>query len=88
LRDQLNFYFGDSNLVKDTFLQTQLKNSPLVPLDLFLSFNRIKELLLGMDAAQQLQSMQQAVSRSNMLKLSKCRTKLKRRVPFIFGNVD
>lgn len=41
-----------------------------------------------MDAAQQVQSMQQAVQRSNMLKLSKCRTKLKRRIPFTKANVD
>jgi len=82
LRDQLNFYFSDSNLVKDKFLSSELKKSPLVPLDLFCNFNRVKDILKGMDASQQLQMMIQAVQRSNMLKLSKCKTKLKRRIQF------
>jgi len=33
-------------------------------------------------------SLQQAVQRSNMLKLSKCRTKLKRRIPFNLADID
>ena len=51
MRDQLNFYFGDSNLAKDKFLQEQLKRSPLVSLDIFGKFNRIKDIFRGMDVA-------------------------------------
>ena len=44
LRDQLNFYFGDSNLCKDKFLQNILKKSSQVPIAVFLEFNRVKEM--------------------------------------------
>ena len=53
LRAQLNFYFGDSNLAKDKFLRTQLQKSPLVPLDLLKSFNRVREILAPLSPAQQ-----------------------------------
>jgi hypothetical protein len=58
LRDQLNFYFGDSNLIKDKFLQTELKKSPLVSLDIFTKFNRVQALFQGLDTQQQISLMQ------------------------------
>ena len=43
----MNFYFGDSNLVRDKFLQEKLKQSSQVPLATFLDFNRVKSILGG-----------------------------------------
>lgn len=42
----------------------------------------------GLEEAQAIQLLQLAVTRSNMLKLSKCKTKLKRRIPFNEHNID
>ena len=42
LRDQLNFYLGDSNLVKDKFLRQKLSESTQLPITTFLAFNRVK----------------------------------------------
>lgn len=42
LRDQLDFYFGDSNLRKDKFLARKLIKDSLYPLKNMLDFNRIK----------------------------------------------
>jgi hypothetical protein len=42
LRDQLNFYMGDSNLVKDNFLRQKLSESTQLPISIFLGFNRVK----------------------------------------------
>ena len=47
LRDQLNFYFGDSNLRQDTFLRNKLRENTQVPLSLFLDFNRVKSIVGG-----------------------------------------
>lgn len=89
LRDQLNFYFGDSNLVKDNFLRQKLTENTQVPLTLFQSFNRVKT-IFGEEKDDSVQSdlMQQAVRKSNMLKLSKCGKLLKRRLPFDLKRVD
>lgn len=42
LLNQLHFYFSDSNLMKDKFLISKIKENQdrWVPLDLFLSFNK------------------------------------------------
>ena len=45
LRDQINFYFGDSNLAKDKFLREKLRESTQVPLSLFFEFNRVKAIV-------------------------------------------
>lgn len=51
LRDQLNFYFGDSNLVKDKFLRQKLSESTQVPLSLLQTFNRVKAILSVEDSS-------------------------------------
>ena len=59
-------------------------------LSLFLEFNRVKSIVgVGFSGdAEKLNLLQQAISKSNILKLSKCKTKLKRRIPFSLKNVD
>ena len=92
LRDQLNFYLGDSNLSKDKFLRQKLQESTQLPLSLFLTFNRVKNILASEASADGANSqsdlLQQAVKRSNMLKLSKCGKLVKRRIPFDLKKVD
>ena len=77
LRDQLNFYFGDSNLRQDKFLRDKLKENSQLPLSLFLGFNRVKSIVGGGSGsnaeAEKISLLQQAVTKSNILKLSKCR---------------
>lgn len=87
VRDQLNFYLGDSNLSKDKFLRQKLAEATQLPLTLFLTFNRVKRLLAdqGDDA---LGVLRQAVQKSSMLKLSKCGKLVKRRLPFDLKSVD
>lgn len=89
MRDQLNFYLGESNLVRDKFLRQKLLESHLLPLTLFLNFNRVKDSLAGESSElAKLEIMQAAVNKSNMLKLSKCGKLLKRRLPFEIKRVD
>ena len=92
LRDQLNFYFGDSNLRQDKFLREKLKESSQVPLSLFLGFNRIKSIVGGGSGseaeAEKISLLQQAVTKSNILKLSKCGNLMKRRLPFDLARVN
>jgi hypothetical protein len=44
LRRQLEFYMGDSNLMRDKFLQEKLKENPNVPFKLFYTFNKVKKI--------------------------------------------
>ena len=53
-----------------------------------MKFNRIKAILQGMNPTQCAESMMEAVKSSQLLKLSKCKTKLKRRVPFDKTKID
>jgi La-related protein 7 len=89
LRDQLDFYFGDSNLSKDKFLRAKLQDSTLVPLDIFLEFNKVKSILGGnCGTEEKIQLLQQAVQKSKMLKLASDKKKLKRRIPFSIKDVN
>ena len=89
MRDQLNFYLGDSNLAKDKFLRQKLSLDTQLPLSVFLTFNRVKELLKMEESEDSKEGLlQQAVKKSNMLKLSKCGKLLKRRIPFDIKRVD
>ena len=63
-----------------------------MPLSLFLDFNRIKSIVGGGGGssaeAEKIQLLQQAVTKSNMLKLSKCGKLIKRRIPFDLTKVN
>jgi hypothetical protein len=91
LRNQLEFYLGDSNLAKDRFLQKKLESTSQLELSLFLDFNRVKGIFGGCyiaDRVEQLRLIQLAVKQSKMLKISKDKIKLKRRVPFRLDALD
>ncbi|KAF4533252.1 hypothetical protein B566_EDAN005168 [Ephemera danica] len=41
---QLEFYLGDANLSKDRYLSQTIRKNPEIPVDLFLSFNKIRSI--------------------------------------------
>ena len=56
---------------------------------MFLDFNRIKKIFgATTDKLDQLRLLQQAIKSSKMLKLSKDKTKVKRRIPFKPESID
>ncbi|GFW00207.1 la-related protein 7 [Trichonephila clavipes] len=73
----MEFYFSDSNLAKDSFLCNLLKKDPegYVDLEIFKSFNKIKEL------TDDVSTIAEAISKSNILQISADKTKIKRIVP-------
>ncbi|XP_070184512.1 la-related protein 7-like [Littorina saxatilis] len=77
IKSQMEFYFGDSNMSKDRFIKQKLDKTSdgYLPLDTFLSFNKIKELTEEMDVlAKSLRS-------SDMLEVSEEGTKVRRKTP-------
>ncbi|XP_031617048.1 la-related protein 7 [Contarinia nasturtii] len=72
IRQQMEFYFGDSNLSKDRFLSKLMAENPYVPLDVFLTFNKIKAM------ANSIEELQKAIDGSEMLELSDDRQSVRR----------
>ncbi|KAH8356636.1 hypothetical protein KR084_010978 [Drosophila pseudotakahashii] len=73
IRSQMEFYFGDANLSKDRFLRRYVEQDPYVPLEIFLTFNKIKTL------TQDVQQIAKALSNSQLLELDETKLKVKRR---------
>ncbi|XP_016948773.1 la-related protein 7 [Drosophila biarmipes] len=73
IRGQMEFYFGDANLSKDRFLRRFVEQDPYVPLEIFLTFNKIKTL------TQDVQQIAKALSNSQLLELDETKLKVKRR---------
>ena len=71
-------------------MRQKLSTSTQLPLELFLTFNRVKTLLSdkGADDQARITLLQQAIKKSDMLKLSKCGKLVKRRIPFNIKRVD
>ena len=58
-------------------------------MSLFLAFNKVKELLAQTSQENvRVELLQQAVGKSNMLKLSKCGKLVKRRIPFDLKRIN
>lgn len=78
IKEQMEFYFSDSNLAKDSFLCNLLEKDPegYVELEVFRTFNKIKEL------TDDVNTIAEAVSKSSILQVSADRTKIKRVIPF------
>ncbi|KAH8330025.1 hypothetical protein KR074_007242, partial [Drosophila pseudoananassae] len=73
IRGQMEFYFGDANLSKDRFLRRYVDQDPYVPLEIFLSFNKIKNLTL--DVGQ----IAKSLGNSELLELDESGLKVKRK---------
>lgn len=72
IRQQIEFYFGDSNLSKDRFLKKLIDNDPYVPIEIFLTFNRMKTLTTSV------KEIEKSLETSNFLELSEDKTKVRR----------
>ncbi|KAH8280705.1 hypothetical protein KR054_003127 [Drosophila jambulina] len=73
IRSQMEFYFGDANLSKDRFLRRYVEQDPYVPLEVFLTFNKIKTL------TQDVQQIAKSLSNSQLLELDESGLKVKRK---------
>ncbi|XP_012263610.2 la-related protein 7 [Athalia rosae] len=77
IRKQMEFYFGNSNLMKDRFLGNLTKKDPYVDLDIFLRFNKIRALTTDVNAIVR------ALQKSEMLSVSEDGTKVCRVTPIL-----
>ncbi|XP_050524885.1 uncharacterized protein LOC126896277 [Daktulosphaira vitifoliae] len=75
--DQVEFYFSDSNIVKDAFLLKHVRRNKegYVSLKLISSFKRVKHL------AKDWRAVAHAISRSEKLEINESGTKLRRKEP-------
>ncbi|KAH8274225.1 hypothetical protein KR018_009076, partial [Drosophila ironensis] len=73
IRAQMEFYFGDANLSKDRFLSRYVNQDPYVPLELFLTFNKIKCL------TQDVEQIAKALGNSELLELDESALKVRRK---------
>ncbi|KAH8235489.1 hypothetical protein KR032_001399 [Drosophila birchii] len=73
IRSQMEFYFGDANLSKDRFLRRYVDQDPYVPLEVFLTFNKIKTL------TQDVQQIAKSLSNSQLLELDESGLKVRRK---------
>ncbi|KAJ3052702.1 hypothetical protein HK097_005827 [Rhizophlyctis rosea] len=75
---QIEYYFGDHNLSKDTFLRTKINESPLneVPISLFTTFPKLSAICID------LPTIVNALRQSTRLIVNKDGTTVRRRVPF------
>ncbi|ESO99610.1 hypothetical protein LOTGIDRAFT_141846 [Lottia gigantea] len=83
VKDQMEFYFSDSNLQKDRFIKHEMdKNTDTyVPIDMFLKFNKMKTM------TEDLSIIIKAVDKSKKLELNEDKTQVKRIHPFIQRDV-
>ncbi|XP_022920209.2 la-related protein 7 [Onthophagus taurus] len=80
---QMEFYFGDSNLPKDKFLLPLVEKDDFVDLSIFMKFNKIRKL------TSNIEDIVKALKRSELLEISEDKTKVKRKTPLnIRENVD
>lgn len=73
----MEFYFSDSNLTRDKFLNQRLAETKYVPISLFLNFDKIKRLTLNAD------DVSGAVEKSHFLQLSADKKSVFRRHAFV-----
>ena len=80
LRKQMEFYLGDSNLLKDHFLRELMMKDKknYIELKFFLNCNKIKGFLLNIDDKKK--KLIEAIELSPLLKINKSKTKVKRKV--------
>ncbi|KAI4469391.1 lupus la protein-related [Holotrichia oblita] len=83
IMQQMEFYFSDSNLVKDKFLLPIVEKSPEVDISIFLKFNKIRKLTTNPE------DVIKAINNSQLLELTEDKTKVKRKTPIKMNeNVD
>ncbi|KAI8102218.1 hypothetical protein M9435_005824 [Picochlorum sp. BPE23] len=87
IKKQMEFYFSDSNLYRDSFLHEKMSNDSdgFVDISLVCTFNRMKQLLKKVsdddDEAGKVKAVSEAVGGSSSLVLSEDGTRVKRATP-------
>ncbi|XP_076278198.1 la related protein 7 [Lasioglossum baleicum] len=74
---QMEFYFSDANLNKDRFLSGLIKDDPYVDLNIFIRFNKIRELTTDINRINK------AIQSSVILSTSEDGTKVRRVTPIV-----
>ncbi|XP_078050374.1 la related protein 7 [Augochlora pura] len=74
---QMEFYFSDASLSKDRFLSGLIKNDPYVDLNVFISFNKIRQLTTDINRINK------ALQASTILSTSEDGTKVRRITPIM-----
>ncbi|XP_052068212.1 la-related protein 7-like isoform X7 [Mytilus californianus] len=77
IKQQMEFYFSDSNLSRDRYMKKQIQEAEdgYISLDIFLRFNKIKDLTLDSSVIAS------ALKKSKLLQVSKDGTNVKRTKP-------
>ncbi|XP_055680438.1 la-related protein 7 [Lutzomyia longipalpis] len=79
IRKQMEFYFSDANITKDRFLGKMVNDDPFVPLDVFLRFNRMKQL------TESTKDIVKALAKSQILEISADEKSVRRRTKINWG---
>ncbi len=79
IRQQMEFYFSDSNLSKDRFLRQEIQVAPdgFVDLSVFLKFNKIRQLTSNQEIIAK------ALKKSELLEINQEKTHVRRRTEFV-----
>jgi len=79
IRQQMEFYFSDSNLSKDKFLRQEIKIAPegYVDLNVFLKFNKIRQL------TDDLVLIAKALKKSELLEVNQEKSHVRRKSEFV-----
>ncbi len=79
IRQQMEFYFSDSNLSKDKFLRQEIKIAPegYVDLNVFLKFNKIRQL------TGDLVLIAKALKKSELLEVNQEKSHVRRKSEFV-----
>lgn len=87
LRKQVEFYFGDPNLTKDKSLRKMILQHAkgYIHVEKLLGFNKINLIMFEADFStlkDKRKALLEAIKKSDILKLNKVGTLVKRRIPF------
>lgn len=77
IKDQIEFYFSDSNLLKDKFLSSLINKDEngYVDLNIISNFNRMKKL------TKKVKNIIKAIENSDLVELNDDKTKIRRKIP-------
>jgi hypothetical protein len=80
LREQLEFYFSDENLINDKFLKKYMMVDNVIDANVLLKFNKIRSILAGFSDDQAILAIKSALKHSKILKMKN--KNISRRVKF------
>lgn len=90
LKKQIEFYFGDPNLIKDKSMRKMISNHSkgYVKVEKLLNFKKIENILFNTSCCNiddKKKLLLQAIKKSDVLKLNKLGDLVKRRIPFDYS---